>query len=64
MRQVTTASEKPEPLTAPLMEEVVREENLQRALKRVMENKGSPGIDGMTVEEVPGYLKGRYGKNC
>jgi group II intron reverse transcriptase/maturase len=40
-----------------LMEEVVREENLQRALKRVMENKGSPGIDGMTVEELPGYLK-------
>jgi RNA-directed DNA polymerase len=54
---VTTASERPEPLTAMLMEEVVREENLQRALKRVMENKGSPGIDGMTVEALPGYLK-------
>jgi RNA-directed DNA polymerase len=40
-----------------LMEEVVQEENLHRALKRVMENKGSPGIDGMTVEELPGYLK-------
>jgi RNA-directed DNA polymerase len=54
---VTTASERPEPLAAMRMEEVVREENLQRALKRVMENKGSPGIDGMTVEALPGYLK-------
>lgn len=51
------ASERPKPLTAMLMEEVVQEENLHRALKRVMENKGSPGIDGMTVEELPGYLK-------
>ena len=54
---MVTASARPEPLTAMLMEEVVREENLERALKRVMENKGSPGVDGMTVEELPGYLE-------
>ena len=52
-----TASERPEPLTATLMEEVVRRENLLSALKRVRANKGSPGIDGMTVEELPDYLK-------
>lgn len=39
-----------------LMEEVVRPENLKQALKRVRSNKGSPGIDGMTVDELPGYL--------
>src|SRR5664279_3327157 len=39
------------------MEEVVRRENLLSALKRVRANKGSPGIDGMTVEELPDYLK-------
>jgi RNA-directed DNA polymerase len=39
------------------MEEVVRRENLLPALKRVRANKGSPGIDGMTVEELPNYLK-------
>jgi group II intron reverse transcriptase/maturase len=39
------------------MEEVVRRENLLSALKRVRTNKGSPGIDGMTVEELPDYLK-------
>jgi len=43
--------------TAHLMEEVCERENLKKALKRVRSNKGSPGIDGMTVDELPGYLK-------
>jgi len=54
---VTTASERSKPLTAMLMEEVVRKETLLSALKRVRANKGSPGVDGMTVEELPGYVK-------
>lgn len=54
---MTVASERPEPLTAMLMEEVVRRENLLSALKRVRSNRGSPGVDGMTVEELPDYLK-------
>jgi RNA-directed DNA polymerase len=40
-----------------LMEEVCGRENCQRALRRVKANKGSPGIDGMKVAELPGYLK-------
>ena len=40
-----------------LMERVVSRPNLQAALKRVRKNKGSPGIDGMTVEELPEYLR-------
>jgi len=43
--------------TERLMEEVCERQNCQRALKRVKANKGSPGIDGMTVKELPGYLK-------
>lgn len=39
------------------MEEVCGRENCLRALKRVKANKGSPGIDGMKVGELPGYLK-------
>jgi RNA-directed DNA polymerase len=39
-----------------LMEEVCERENLKEALRRVKSNKGSPGIDGMTVNELPGYL--------
>lgn len=40
-----------------LMEAVLARRNLQTALKRVRQNKGSPGIDGMTVEELPDYLR-------
>ena len=39
------------------MEEVCERENCKRALARVRANKGSPGVDGMTVHELPGYLK-------
>jgi RNA-directed DNA polymerase len=40
-----------------LMEEVVERANAIEALKRVKKNKGSPGIDGMTVVELPAHLK-------
>ena len=40
-----------------LMERVLSRPNLQAALQRVRRNKGSSGIDGMTVEELPKYLE-------
>jgi len=40
-----------------LMEEVCAHDNCVQALKRVKSNKGSPGIDGMTVEQLPEYLR-------
>ena len=40
-----------------VMEEVCKRENRRKALKRVRANQGSPGIDGMTVDELPGYLE-------
>src|SRR5213075_1374326 len=50
---------KPESLagTERLMEEVCELENSKQALQRVKANKGSPGVDGRTVEELPEYLK-------
>ena len=39
--------------TAALMERVVWRGNVKAALKRVRKNKGSPGVDGMTVDELP-----------
>ncbi len=39
-----------------LMEEVVEPHNLKAALRRVKQNKGSPGIDGMTVDDLPTWL--------
>ena len=40
-----------------LMEDIGERNNLKAALKRVRRNKGSPGVDGMTVDELPAYLK-------
>jgi hypothetical protein len=39
------------------MEAVCERENCLRAMKRVKANKGSPGVDGMKVSELAGYLK-------
>ena len=40
-----------------LMEEVCERENLKEALRQVKANKGSPGVDGMTVGGITDYLK-------
>ena len=39
------------------MEVVVERENLKEALARVKRNKGAAGIDGMSVDDLPIYLK-------
>jgi RNA-directed DNA polymerase len=44
-------------LTVLLMEQICQRENLRKALRRVRQNKGGPGIDGMTVNKLPGDLK-------
>src|SRR6202050_2559201 len=43
-----------------LMEAVCERENLKAALQRVKTNKGSPGVDGMTVGGIKDYLKGHW----
>src|SRR5690242_12168613 len=45
------------PTTEQWMEEVCERENCKQALRRVKANKGSPGVDGMTVEQLSGHLK-------
>lgn len=39
-----------------LMEAVVERENMLKALRRVMSNKGVPGVDGLRVEDLRGFL--------
>jgi RNA-directed DNA polymerase len=39
------------------MEEVCEGENCKQALKRIKANRGSPGVDGMTVNDLTDFLK-------
>ena len=43
-----------------LMEQIVERGNLARALKRVRANQGSPGVDGLTVADLPAYLRDHW----
>jgi RNA-directed DNA polymerase len=43
--------------TERLMEEVCERENLVRAWKRVRSNQGSPGVDGLTIDDAKDYLR-------
>jgi RNA-directed DNA polymerase len=60
-----TRSDEPKPANAEtahptwkeLMEEVVTPDNIARAMKRVLANKGSPGIDRMTVDQLPEHWR-------
>src|SRR5450631_1845251 len=54
--RVTNGTENPAS-TNRLMEEVCERENLKEALRRVKANKGSAGVDGMTVDGLADYLK-------
>ena len=40
-----------------LWERIVSRDNLMAALRRVQRNGGAPGVDGMTVEELPEHLR-------
>ena len=43
-----------------LMERVLAPENLRAAYRRVRANKGAPGVDGMTVDELARYLRANW----
>jgi retron-type reverse transcriptase len=45
-----------------LMERIVERSNLARALKRVRQNQGSAGVDGMTVDDLVPYLTQHWGR--
>lgn len=57
-RQASAAAkETPRPETTMLLEEVLRRENLVKAYHKVRANKGAPGVDGMTVDDLKASLK-------
>ena len=40
-----------------LLEEILSRDNMNKAYKKVYQNKGASGIDGITVEEIADYIK-------
>jgi RNA-directed DNA polymerase len=44
-------------LTSQLMEQVVKPDNLNQAYAKVVANKGSPGIDGMRVDQMANWIR-------
>ena len=56
-RTARAEPERPAAGQQPSMEAVVEPGNLKKALARVRRNKGAPGVDGMTVDELGDHLK-------
>ena len=55
----TAEPESPAP-TEHLMEAICDPDNIEAALRAVVRNKGAPGVDGITVQQLPGILKARW----
>lgn len=51
------SSERKDETDMELLEEILNPENLNRAYKKVYQNKGASGVDGITVEEIADYIK-------
>ncbi|WP_223846319.1 hypothetical protein [Wenzhouxiangella sp. AB-CW3] len=59
-REESVTGERTDPAstsTVLLWEKVLERSNLQRAVKQVRQNKGAPGIDGMSVDALPDFLR-------
>ena len=54
---VATSGSESSARTNRLMEEICERENLKEALRQVKGNKGSAGVDGITVNQLTDYLK-------
>jgi retron-type reverse transcriptase len=45
-----------------MIEKVINRKNIRKAYLRVRANKGSAGVDGMSVDDLPKFLKERQDK--
>ena len=60
--EVATARSEPESpaRTIDLTEAICDPKNIEAALRAVVRNKGAPGVDGITVRQLPGVLEARW----
>jgi RNA-directed DNA polymerase len=60
--EMATAAPDPESpaATTNLMERICAPDNIERALRAVVRNKGAPGIDGVTVGALPEVLAAHW----
>jgi RNA-directed DNA polymerase len=60
--EVVTAMTEPESpaSTKHLMEAICDPDNIEAALRAVVRNKGAPGVDGITVRQLPSVLQARW----
>lgn len=59
-RAARAGPESPAAELGPRLEAVVERDNLRKALRQVQRNKGAPGADGMTVDELASHLKDHW----
>ena len=59
MNAATSGTESPTEVRS-LMETICDPDNIEAALHAVVRNKGAPGIDGITVKQLPEILKARW----
>jgi RNA-directed DNA polymerase len=58
---VTATAEPESPASAEhLMEAICDPDNIEAPLRAVVRNQGAPGVDGITVKQLPGILKARW----
>lgn len=62
MTTPTSVDKKPSPEPQGLMEHMVERQNMMAAYRQVVRNKGSAGIDRMTVDELTPYLVEHWSK--
>ena len=59
-RAATAAPDSPAVPVGPTMERIVARDNLRKALAQVRRNKGAPGVDVMSVDDLAAHLKDHW----
>jgi retron-type reverse transcriptase len=59
-RAATAAPDGPAVPVGPTMERIVARDNLRKALAQVRRNKGAPGVDVMSVDDLAAHLKDHW----